>query len=60
MKAAAYYAVLLALVLGVGCGKKEPELSTEKVITPDVCAHNCVPLCNICANYANGSCCGIC
>jgi len=35
----AIYAVLLALVLGVGCGKKEPELSTEKVITPDEAAN---------------------
>ena len=26
---------LLALVVAAGCGKKEPELSTEKVITPD-------------------------
>ena len=34
-----YYAVLLVLVLGVGCGKKEPELSTEKVITPDEAAN---------------------
>ncbi|SVD00426.1 uncharacterized protein METZ01_LOCUS353280, partial [marine metagenome] len=29
------YAVLLALVLGAGCGKKEPELRSEKVIPPD-------------------------
>ena len=36
---APYYAVLLALVLGVGGGKKEPELSTEKVITPDEAAN---------------------
>jgi hypothetical protein len=34
-----YYAVLLALVLGVGCGKVEPELSTEKVITSDEAAN---------------------
>ena len=48
------YAVLLALVLGVGCGKKgdtlvkkpeptapvkKPELSTEKVITPGEAAN---------------------
>ena len=30
---------LLALVVAAGCGKKEPELSTEKVITPDEAAN---------------------
>jgi len=39
MPSSTLYAVLLALVLGVGCGKKEPELSTEKVITPDEAAN---------------------
>ncbi len=47
MKAATYYAALLALVLGVGCGKKdvekaaskEPELRSEKVVTPDEAAN---------------------
>ena len=29
---------LLALVVAAGGGKKEPELSTEKVITPDEAA----------------------
>ncbi len=36
MKAATYYAVLLVLVLGVGCGKKEVEVDEGKtVITND-------------------------
>jgi TPR repeat protein len=35
----AYYAALLALVLGVGCWKKEPELNTETVITPGEAAN---------------------
>jgi len=35
----AIFVALLALVVAVGCGKKEPELSTEKVITPDQAAN---------------------
>ena len=31
--------ILIALTLSLGCGKKEPELSTEKVITPDEAAN---------------------
>ena len=30
---------LLAMGVAAGCGKKEPELSTEKVITPDEAAN---------------------
>jgi len=35
----AVFIVLLALVVAVGCGKKEPELRSEKVITPDEAAN---------------------
>ena len=33
------YIVLLALMIGVGCGKKEPELRSEKVVTPGEAAN---------------------
>ena len=35
----ATFIVFVALVVADGCGKKEPELSTEKVITPDEAAN---------------------
>ena len=33
------FIALLALVVAAGCGKKEPELRSEKVITPDEAAN---------------------
>jgi len=39
MPSSTIYAVLLALVMGVGCGEKAPELRSEKVITPGEAAN---------------------